>query len=427
MKTKNYYLPLGIIASIFFAFGFILWLNGILIPYFKIFMELTNFQASLVVFAFYIAFFVMAIPSAWILKSTGYKKGMGLGLVVMAIGTFLFIPAAYTRIYGIFLSGLFITGTGLTLVQAAANPYVAIIGPIESTAQRVGFLGLANKTAGIFSILVLSSIFLVDADGIIAKAGIASLEEKNSMFDVYALKIITPYILISSILLLLAVLVFFSKLPEINEEKLSNSGTEDEIIPRTSIFQYPWLILGVITMFFASSCEIIPIDGIILYSRSLGISIEESRHFPVYTLVLMLLGYLASIILIPKYLTQQKALLLCSIWGISMSVGAYFSNGITSVYFLILTGFATAMFWGTIWGLSLRGLGKFTKFGGAMLLMGVIGGAVFPVVFGKLLDFNTQFPQNATLILIPLYLVLSAFSKWGYKLENWSFVPSKKD
>jgi glucose/galactose transporter len=422
MKTKSYYFPLAIIASIFFAFGFILWLNGILIPYFKIFMELTNSQASLVVFAFYIAFFVMAIPSAWILKRTGYKKGMALGLTVMASGALLFIPAAYTRTYGIFLSGLFIIGTGLTLVQTAANPYVAIIGPIESTARRVGFLGLANKTAGIISILVLSSIFLVDADDIIAKAGVATLREKTDIFNLYAMKIVNPYILITSILVLLAVLVYFSNLPEINEEKLPSGETGGEIIPRKSIFHFPWLILGVITMFFASSCEVIPIDGIILYSRSLGLSIEESRHLPIYTLVVMLMGYFTSIILIPKYLSQNKLLLLCSIWGISLSLGAYFSSGITSVYFLILTGFATAMFWGTIWGLSLRGLGKFTKIGGAMLLMGVIGGAVSPVIFGKLLDYNTHLPQNALLILIPFYLVLFAFSAWGYRLDNWRYI-----
>lgn len=421
MKTKSYYLPLAIIALIFFAFGFILWLNGILIPYFKIFMELTNSQASLVVFAFYIAFFVMAIPSAWILKRTGYKKGLALGLAVMASGAFIFIPAAYTRTYGIFLTGLFIIGAGLTLVQTAANPYVAIIGPIESTARRVGFLGLANKTAGILSILVLSSIFLVDADDIIAKASVATLQEKTDIFNLYAMKIVNPYILITSILVLLAVLVYFSNLPEINEEKLPSGETGGEIKPRKSIFHFPWLILGVITMFFSSSCEVIPIDGIILYSRSLGLSIEESRHLPIYTLVVMLMGYFTSIILIPKYLSQNKLLLLCSIWGISLSLGAYFSSGITSVYFLILTGFATAMFWGTIWGLSLRGLGKFTKIGGAMLLMGVIGGAVSPVIFGKLLDYNTHLPQNALLILIPFYLVLFAFSAWGYRLDNWRY------
>ncbi len=423
---KSHIFPLAIIAAIFFAFGFILWLNGILIPYFKIFLELTNFQASLVVFAFYIAFFVMAIPSAWILRHTGYKKGMALGLLVMALGTFLFIPAAYTRIYGLFLTGLFITGTGLTLVQAAANPYVAILGPSESTAQRVGFLGLANKIAGISSILVLSSLFLVNADEIISKANTASLAEKARMLDIYALKIVNPYILISSVLFLLATLVYFSNLPEINESELDADGEIIEIVHRSSVFQYPWLILGVITMFFACSCEIIPIDGIILYSKSLGFTIEESRHLPIYTLILMLFGYLATIILIPRYLSQSKVLKLCAIWGILMVIGSHFTSGILSISFLILTGFGNAMFWGIIWGLSLRELGKYTKIGGAMLLMGVIGGAVFPVIFGSLLDLNAHFPQNAVLILIPFYLVLFVYSRIGYRIENWNLPALKK-
>lgn len=423
---KSYAFPLAIIASIFFAFGFILWLNGILIPYFKIFLELTNFQATLVVFAFYIAFFVMAIPSAWILKHTGYKNGMALGLTVMAFGTMLFIPAAYARIYGIFLTGLFITGTGLTLVQAAANSYVAVLGPIESTAQRVGFLGFANKIAGMFSILVLSTLFLVNADDIIAKVNLASIAEKAEMLNVYALKIIKPYILITSVLLILAALVYFSNLHEINEAEGDEKGENNEVKHRENVYQYPWLVLGVITMFFACSCEIIPIDGIILYSKSLGISIEESRHFPVYTLIAMLFGYLTSIVLIPKYISQSRALQFSAVWGILMSVGSYLNSGMISIWFLILTGFGTAMFWGTLFGLSLRGLGKFTKIGGAMLLMGVIGGAVFPVIFGRLLDFNTHFPNNAILILIPFYLFLFLYAKIGYRVESWTIPAFKR-
>jgi len=179
-------------------------------------------------------------------------------------------------------------------------------------------------------------------------------------------------------------------------------------------------------MFFAISCEIIPVDGIIIYSRSLGISIEEARHFPTYTLIAMLIGYLASIILIPKYLSQNRAMQICAIWGILLSVGSFLGNGMVSIYCLILTGVGTAMLWGTIWGLSLRELGKFTKIGGAMLLMGIIGGAILPVIFGRLIDFNLHFPQNAVLILIPFYLVLLVFASWGYRLESWSILSFKK-
>jgi len=427
MRTKKSYIfPLTIITIIFFVFGFIIWLNGILIPYFKICLELTNFQASLVVFAAYIAYFFMALPSAWILKHTGYKKGMVLGLVVMAIGTLLFIPAAYTRTYGLFLAGLFITGTGLTLLQASVNPYVAIVGPIESTAQRIGFLGLANKIAGIFSILVLGSVFLLTADDIISKVEVADITEKANILDAYALKIVNPYLLITIILLSLAATIFLSNMPEVDDSKVDSEGEKKEIIPRRNIFQYPWLILGVITMFFSISCEIIPIDGIIIYSKSLGIPVSEARFFPTYTLIAMLLGYLFTIVAIPKYLSQSRALQVCAVWGISLAICSFLSDDMISIYCLILTGFGTAMCWGTIWGLSLRELGKYTKIGGAILLMGIIGGAILPVIFGKLIDYNAHFPQNAILILIPFYLVLFLYATIGYRIENWSSCAIRK-
>jgi len=267
---------------------------------------------------------------------------------------------------------------------------------------------------------------LVNADDIIAKVNLATVAEKTELLDVYALKIVKPYILITSVLLILAALVYFSNLPEINEAEGDEKGENKEVKQRANVFQYPWLVLGVITMFFACSCEIIPIDGIILYSRSLGISIEESRHFPVYTLFAMLFGYLTTIVLIPKYVSQDKALQFCAVWGILMSIGSYLSSGMISIWFLIFSGFGTAMFWGILFGLSLRGVGKFTKIGGAMLLMGVIGGAVFPVIFGRLLDFNAHFPQNAILILIPFYLVLFLYARIGYRIESWSIPALKK-
>jgi glucose/galactose transporter len=415
-----------VISTIFFVFGFIIWLNGILIPYFKICLELTNFQASLVMFAAYIAYFIMALPSAWILKYTGYKKGMVIGLSVMAFGTILFIPAAYSRTYSLFLSGLFVTGTGLTLLQAAVNPYVAVIGPIESTAQRIGFMGLANKIAGIFSILVLGSLFLLDADSIITSITNIDIAKKAEILDVYALKIVVPYLLITGVLLLLAAMIFFSNLPEIDETGMEASNERKVVKQRATVFHHPWLILGVATMFLSIPCEVIPIDGVIIYSKALGIPLAEARHFPTYALAAMLVGYTASILLIPKYLSQNRALQIVSIWGILLSVGSYFSEGMTSIYCLVLTSCGTAVLWGTIWGLSLRGLGRYTKIGGAMLLMGVVGGALWPLLFGRLIDIYPQNPQNAVLMLIPLYLVALVFSSWGYRLESWSLISIKK-
>jgi MFS transporter, FHS family, L-fucose permease len=424
--SKSYYYPLSIIGILFFVFGFLTWVNGILIPYFQICLELTNFQASLVAFAAYIAYFVMALPSAFILRYTGYRKGMVLGLVIMAVGTILFIPAAYTRTYAVFLTGLFITGSGLALLQTAANPYVAIIGPIESTAQRIGFMGLANKIAGIISLALLGSLFLFKADDIIANVSKANPAEKATILNAYALKIVNPYIIITVILLLLAIMIYFSKMPEINESKKEEGNMQTEIESKSSVFHYPHLVLGVLGLFFAAACEVIPIDGMIIYSRSLGIPIEEARHFSTYTLYAMLSGYLASTILIPKYLSQNRALQLCAVLGITLTIGSYFSSGIASIICLMLMGFGAAMLWGTIWGLSLRELGRHTKTGSAMLLMSVIGGGIFPVIFGELIDRNPTYPQNAILLLIPCYLVLLFFSTKGYRLQSWKAMSENK-
>jgi glucose/galactose transporter len=426
MKLKSYIYPLSIIGILFFSFGFLTWLTGILIPYFQICLELSNVQASLVAFATYIAYFAMALPSAWVLKLSGYKKGMVLGLLIMALGTALFIPAAYARNYAVFLTGLFITGAGVTLLQTAVNPYVAIIGPIESTAQRIGFMGLANKAAGILSTTILGSIFLFDADSIIAHVSKAAPAEKAAILNSYSLKIVDPYIVITCILFLLAVMVFFSQMPEVNETATAQGDTTAEVEYKPSVFHYPYLIIGILALFLSAACEGLPIDGIIIYSRSLGIPIEVSRHFAQYTLYAMLLGYLASTILIPKFLSQQKALQFCAVLGILLTIAAYLSKGIISVYCLIGSGFGAAMLWGTIWGLSIRDLGKYTKVGSAMLLMAVVGGGIFPLLFGKLIDENFFHPQNAVLLLVPCYLILVIFSSWGYRLENWRPLSTKK-
>lgn len=424
-KPKSYLYPMVILGILFFVFGFITWVNGILIPYFQICLELSNTEAFMVASASYAAYFFMAIPSAWVLKYTGYKKGMVIGLIVMALGTITFIPAAYTRTYLTFLTGLFITGTGLALLQTAANPYVAIVGPVKSTAQRIGFMGLSNKIAGIMSQRIIGAIFLLNADSIIASISNVSAQERARILDEYVLKVVNPYLVITGILLLLGVMIFFSKLPEINEsESSSDESSIVEKSSKTSAVQYPYLVLGVIALFVAGACEVIPIDGIIVYSRSLGIPLEEARHFSEYTLYAMLLGYLASIMLIPKYLSQQGALMTCALLGLVLTLGAYFSDGMTSIYCLILMGFGAAWLWGTIWGLAIHDLGEHTKMGAALLLMSVVGGGIFPLIFGGLIDLNPEYSQTSVLMLIPCFLYLLFYAIWGYKINNWKLVPT---
>nr|WP_295923906.1 sugar MFS transporter [uncultured Dyadobacter sp.] len=419
-RARSYVYPLTIIAILFFVFGFITWVNGILIPYFQICLELTNFESLLVAFASYIAYFFMAIPSAWILKHTGYRKGMVIGLLVMALGTAMFIPAAYARTYLLFLAGLFVTGTGLALLQTAANPYVAMIGPVESTAQRIGFMGVANKTAGILSQRILGAIFLLNADAVVARISTAGAAEKTVILDEYVLKVVNPYLVITGILALLALMVFFSRLPEAQErEEEEVPGLTQQEQGKASVSEYPYLVLGVIALLMAGGCEVIPIDGIILYSRSLGISLQESRHFAEYSLYAMLIGYVASTVLIPKWFSQQAALKYCALAGIVLVTAACFTTGIVSIYCLIATGFGAAMLWGTIWGLAIRNLGKFTKIGSALLLMSVIGGGIFPLVFGSLIDLYPATPQVSLLVLIICYMYLLYYATRGFKKLEW--------
>ena len=418
-KRGNYLLPMVIISSLFFIFGFVTWLNGILIPYLKIACQLTDFQALLVAFSFYISYTIMALPSAWVLKKTGLKNGMMVGLWVMAIGTIIFVPAAMTRTYAIFLLGLFVMGTGLAILQTASNPYVTIMGPQESAARRISILGIANKAAGAIAPLILAYYILNDGD-----AFLASLETMNEAAQVEALdqlarRVINPYIVMTVILFLMGIAIRISNLPELeteSEEDLDINGTK--IAAKTSIVQFPHLILGVVALFFYVGVEVIAGDTIINYGISRGIAMDTAKAFTSYTMAMMILGYIIGIILIPKYMTQRFALQTSAILGILFAFGTIFTEGLTSVIFVALFGLANALVWPAVWPLALHNLGKFIKTGSALLIMAISGGAILPLVWGKLSD--TIGPQQAYWITIPAYLMILFYAVRGYKIKTWS-------
>lgn len=417
--SSNRY-ALFIIGILFFVFGFLTWINGILIPYFKICMDLNNFQATLVAFASFFAYFVMALPGAALLRRVGYRKGMMLGLCLMAVGTLLFIPAAYSRAYPLFLSGLFVTASGLAIVQTGANPYIAVIGPIEGTAKRIGIMGICNKLAGILCLIVLGKVFLANADDVITTISTLNPAQRAAALDAYALKIVEPYGWISALLFGVAAFIYFSKLPEITEPTEINDAPGSTA--KASPFAYPYLVFGMLTLFVTGACENIPIDGIILFSSGLNIPIDEARHYSTYTLYVMLAGYLAVTLLSPRYVSQSQIMGFAALWGLAFTVGTYLSTGMVSVYCLILLGFSASMLWGTIWGLAIRGLGRHTKTGSALLIMSLIGAAIFPVLFGQLLDASPSHPQTSILILIPCYAIVGWYAVWGHRIVSWKRV-----
>ncbi len=432
-------LSITFIGILFFIFGFVTWLNGTLIPFLKISCELNNAQAYFVTFAFYISYFVMALPSSWVLHKTGFKSGMALGLIVMAIGTLFFIPAANTRTFGLFLTGLFIQGTGLSILQTASNPYITILGPIESAAKRISIMGICNKIAGVISPLILGAIVLKNADALKEKLGsVTNLIDKEVLLNDMAARVIFPYAVMAVTLVILAVLVKLSPLPDIDTDKEEDHINETNV-SKKNIFQFPHLILGFVAIFLYVGAEVIAGDTIILYGQSQGIAMADARVYTSCTLIAMLLGYIVCIIAIPKLISQKNALAISSCLGIILTLTAVFiSNKLITyipfinletfklislpipytVLFIAILGFANAVMWPAIWPLAINELGKFTKTGSAILIMGIAGGATLPLLYGRLVDISSIGSQQAYLILLPCYLFILYYAFKGHKLKS---------
>jgi len=413
LQSRNNLGPTLIIGALFFIFGFVTWANSTLIPYLKIACELTTSEAVLVTTAFYISYAVMAFPSSWVLSKTGFKKGMMLGLLVMAAGALLFIPAANTRTYSMFLFALFVIGTGLALLQTASNPYITILGPIESAAKRISIMGVCNKTAGALAPLILGAIVLSNSSDLEANLKTMDAAQKAAELDALASKVILPYVIIAVVLVLLAIFIHFSSLPEVKADGEDESSSSS-VVNRKSIFDYPYLLLGFVTLFLYVGVEVMAGDIIQVYGNSIGISLDVAKHFTTYTMIGMLVGYITGIIAIPKYFSQNTAMKVSAILGVIFSLGAIFTTGYTSVLFIALLGLANALVWPAIWPLAIEGLGKFTKVGSALLIVGIAGGAVLPRVWASLGEKIGL--QQAFWIMVPCYLFIFYFGTAGHKV-----------
>jgi glucose/galactose transporter len=409
-KSSN---PIVIIGVLFFVFGFVTWLGSVLIPYLKIVCELNDTEPYFVAFSFYISYAVMAIPSAFVLKKTGFKNGMALGLFIMAVGTLLFVPAARMRWYGLFLTGLYVQGTGLAILQTASNPYVTILGPRESAARRISIMGICNGIASSLSPLLLGAVILTGADTIRNKLAHVSIAGKNVLLKDLASRIEWPYLLMMTGLIILALLVKFSGLPEAHEEE--DGLHEHTGHAKKSIFQYPHLLVGMLTLFLYVGVEVIAGDTIISYGSYQGISFSIAKYFSSATQINMLIGYIIGIVCIPKYISQEKALKLSAIAGIMFALTALFTRGYISIAFVSLMGLANSLMWPSIWPLALAGLGRHTKIGSSLLIMAIGGGAILPIIYGRLTaSFNAQ---QAYWIVIPCYLAVLFYAVKGHKLS----------
>ena len=436
VQPKSNWTPLAIIGALFFIFGFVTWQNGALVPYLQMVCQLTETEALLVASAFYFAYTAMALPSAAILDKVGYKNGMALGLLGLVVGFLIYIPAAMSQQFVVFLVAQFVIGSGLTLLQTAANPYVVKVGPKESAAVRIMFMGLLNKGAGFLAPIAFTAVVLGDFADVSAVSIAAMVEpEKSQTITALADGLIYPYLGMAAVFTVLAFLLKQSPLPELTTEddSVETVGDSYDAEGKTSILQFPGLILGAITIFVYVGAEVIAGDTIGLFASNLGVA--NATSLTSYTMAFMLIGYALGIVLIPRWVSQETALKASAISGIVFSLLVVFGSNDSTVIahvlwgwsgapllpdtiaYIALLGFANALVWPAVWPLALDGLGKFTAKGSALLIMGISGGALLPLVYGLLAE--TIDGQLAYAMMVPLYLYILFYAMKGHAIKRW--------
>lgn len=422
-KKQSSVVPMAIVATLFFILGFATWLNGSLMPYLKQILDLTPVEASLILFSFYIAVTFTAIPSAAVIRRVGYKNGMALGMATMMVAGLLFIPAAKTQVFALFLFAQLVMGTGQTLLQTAVNPYVVRLGPEESAAARISIMGILNKGAGVIAPMVFTALILSNFTGSVNR------ELSPAEVDQMANGLIFPYLGMALFIGVLALAVKKSPLPELekDEEETGDKGQVKEA------WSHPNLRYGVIALFVYVAVEVIAGDTIGTYALSLGI--ENYAVMTSYTMVCMVVGYVLGIALIPRFISGARALASSAVLGVILSVGVLISDAQSFVIanailvpfggaslpdplvLIALLGLANAICWPAIFPLALSGLGKLTSTGSALLVMGIAGGAFGPVLWGMATE--TSFgQQGAYAVMLPCYLFILFYAVKGHKMRK---------
>ncbi|KAB7773418.1 MULTISPECIES: sugar MFS transporter [Xanthomonas] len=412
-RPASPYASIAIVGLLFFIMGFFTWINGPLILFAKVAFNVSDTFAFLIPSAFYISYFCLALPSSLILKLTGMKKGLALSLLIMAIGAAIFGQFTNARSYAGAVSGIFIIGGGLALLQTAVNPYISILGPIDGAARRIALMGICNKVAGALATYGLAKVVLHGMEDFSTQIEQVLPAQKELLLQEFAGRIHGPYMAIAGILAVLSVAILFSPLPEISPETANASASDER--SRDSIFAFPHVWLGALCIFVYVGAEVMAGDAIGIYGNSLGLSLDYAKYFTIGTLACMLAGYLLGLVLIPKYISQEKYLSISACLGIVFSLCAMVTGGYVSVAFVAALGFANAIMWPAIFPLAIKGLGKFTEKGAALLIMGIVGGAAVPQLFAHLkesFDFQVVFAG----LMIACYLYILFFALRGHRV-----------
>ncbi|MBA2126849.1 glucose/galactose MFS transporter [Hyphomicrobium methylovorum] len=407
--------PIVTISVLFFIFGFATWLNGPLIMFVKLAFDLDDVNALLVPMAFYLSYFFFALPSSALLRRVGMKRGMAIGLLVMAFGAVAFGQFTTARYYPGTLVSLFVIGTGLSLLQTASNPYVCVLGPADSAARRIAFMGICNKFAGFLAPLVFGVIALQGLDHFDQRVQAAeTTAARDALLDTFARQVYLPYMVMAALLAALAVWILFSRLPDIRsgEANTDTGGGSGSSFVR--VLRVRHLRLGVICLFLYVGLEVLAADGIGIYGAGFQLPLDDTRFFTSYTLLAMLIGYVAGVLAIPRYISQHGYLAISAALGVLLTIAATLTSGFLSVAFIASLGFANAMMWPAIFPLAIRDLGRDTETGSAFLIMAIVGGALMPYAFA-LIKEHIDF-QIAYLVLAgPAYLYILFYGLNGWR------------
>jgi MFS transporter, FHS family, L-fucose permease len=401
MKRSNTTLAIILITSLFFLWGFALNLNPILIPHLKKACQLTDVQSALIDSASYIAYFIMAIPAGLFMQRFGYKGGIILGLFLFAVGAFLFYPAAETRTYAFFLGALFIIACGLTFLETAANPYIIVLGDQDGAAQRINFAQSFNGLAATLAPLIGGQYIL--SGKVLSETEMASMTppQVESYLLAEASSVEIPFLIIGTVVLLIALMLWRTPLPEIEEQ-----GETKDV--KGSLLKEKNLMLGVIAQFFYVGAQVCVSSFFIRFA--LHVAGIEEKAAAVF-LSIALFGFMAGRFIgtfLMKYISPARLLAFYSIMNLFLLVLAVLLNGKLSVYALMGVEFFMSIMFPTIFSLSIRGLGSRTKEGSSYVIMSIVGGAVFPVIMGKVSDLSHI--QIAYLVPASCFLVIFYFA-----------------
>ena len=393
-------IPLAFIGIMFFAIGFALGINSLLVPVLQSSLEISNAASYLIIAATFIPFLIFGYPAGLTIKAIGYKKTMSLSFFIFAVAFYLFILSANGGSFTLFLLASFVSGAANAYLQASVNPYITILGPLESAAKRISIMGICNKLA--WPIPSIFIVWLIGKD--VSSIGISDLE--------------SPFMIIILAFVILGIMAFFAPLPEVKAEGEDASPDEsaDGSCPsgKTSVFQFPHLLLGCVALFLYVGVETVSLGTLVDYANSLGL--PNAANYAWIAPIGIVIGYICGIIFIPRYINQATALKICSVIAILGSILVVIAPSDISIYFVSLMALGCSLMWPALWPLAIADLGRFTKSGSSLLIMAMFGGAVIPTVYGWLKDSYSA--QQAYWLCLPCFLFILYYGMYGCKIRT---------